>query len=497
MPIYDCTSGQSSGPRYVAGDGIVIQGEQIEVGISSTSENTTKIRDGAIYTYIQYPNATYPLIEVHTAPVQVGLTVSAVNGDSTITGTTNADGIAALSVTAWGNWSISATVGDISSERTINITGDELYAVSLSFYERSVFGVAWDKTNPSTQLTRLTPGTDPNGLVTVAVTEEPQPAIGAAAGSSPFDNFMPWLGMTEYNIIDGVVSYQKSDPGFSRTAYDTMVYIPPFYCAVREAGDMQYFYVSNEETEGLVLHPGSGRYVSRYNLGSGYQSVSGVLPLGSVTRAGFRAGISSKGANWFQYDFATYCAILWLYIIEFADWNSQGTIGAGITEATALQPNGGTDPMVYHTGRADGVDSQSAVQYRGIENLWGNVWEFVDGLISNSSTAYICTDPSAFSDTVTGAYTDAGVTLPVVYAYLRSLTTSNTFPWVLLPAATGGSATTYIPDYSYISSGSHPLFVSGVLSEGQLAGLFYFNANNAIGISHPQLGGRSAYVEQP
>ena len=62
----------------------------------------------------------------------------------------------------------------------------------------SVFGVSWDSSNPSTALTRLTKANDPNKLVTVDITTEPVPAVGTGSGSSPFDSYMPWMGMEEY-----------------------------------------------------------------------------------------------------------------------------------------------------------------------------------------------------------------------------------------------------------------------------------------------------------
>ena len=61
----------------------------------------------------------------------------------------------------------------------------------------NVFGVCWDMGNESTALTRLTPGNDPFGLVTVNITTNPSPAVGAGAGSSPFDSYSPWKDMEE------------------------------------------------------------------------------------------------------------------------------------------------------------------------------------------------------------------------------------------------------------------------------------------------------------
>ena len=72
----------------------------------------------------------------------------------------------------------------------------------------NIFGVAWDG-GESTKLTRLHPDTDPNGIVTVSITDEPVAAVGQGMGSSPFDEYYPWKGMREYNIKDNIITYSQ------------------------------------------------------------------------------------------------------------------------------------------------------------------------------------------------------------------------------------------------------------------------------------------------
>lgn len=43
--------------------------------------------------------------------------------------------------------------------------------------------------------------------------------------------------------------------------------------------------------------------------------------------------------------------------------------------------------------------------WRGIEGLWGNVWEWVDGVNWNNGTYYVCNDPSKYADDTTTNYT--------------------------------------------------------------------------------------------
>ena len=232
-------------------------------------------------------------------------------------------------------------------------------------------------------------------------------------------------------------------------------------------------------------------FLSRNSI-SGYFSKSGTAPLGSMTRATARTQSKAKGSKWSQYDFASWNAVWLLYLVEFADWNSQAKIGRGNVEGGSIQNNGGTDSMTYHTGRAAGTDGKTQVQYRHIEKPWGNIWEWIDGANFNARKSYICTNPANYADDTTANYTDAGVTLPSS-GWIKDLGMSNNFPWAFLPNTSGGSETTYIPDYVYSNTGWCVLMVGGYCSNGSNAGLLYFHASNSSSITSSGIGARLLY----
>lgn len=353
----------------------------------------------------------------------------------------------------------------------------------------NVFGVCWDTSNSSTALTRLTPETDPYGLVTKSVTTEPKPAVGTGSGSSPFDSYAPWSGMKECNLdASGTVTAWKGDSSFARTNNYTMVFVPEFYVAAKRNGTKQYFYVSDKPKTGMTKHPGSGKYVGRYHMNSNGYSATGYSPYVNMTRATARSKAKSVGSKFHLYDFATYCAIIWLYIIEFADWNCQSKIGRGYVDGRINALNSGnTDSMTYHTGRASGTDGKTAVQYRWIENLWGNVCQWVDGFNANGTTAYYCTDPSKYADDTANGYTNIG-TLPAS-GWINDLTVTDN--GLLIPKTSDGSETTYVPDRVYSSSnGWRVLDVGGYWSAGARAGLLCFYANDTSSGSDSDMSAR-------
>lgn len=437
-------------------------------GVTYTAEVTTKDYYTALAVALEKFRSTI------TVTVDSGSTVTATLGSTVLTKTST--GTAVFTIGKAGTWAIKATKGDQTAEGTVSITASgQSKTLTLSY--ANVFGVCWDTSNSSTALTRLTPETDPYGLVMKSVTTEPKPAVGTGSGSSPFDAYAPWSGMKECNLdSSGTVTAWKGDNTFSRANNYTMVFIPEFYVAAKRNGTKQYFYISNVQKNGMVKHPGSGKYIGRYHMGSQIVSKSGVSPLVNYTRSWFRHCATNSGSKTHLYDFATYCAIIWLYIIEFADWDCQSKIGQGYTNGnTTVIRSGGTDNMTYHTGRASGTDGKTAVQYRWIENLWGNVSQWVDGFNANGTEAYYCTDPSKYADDTATGYTNIG-TLPAS-GWIKDLTVTDN--GLLIPEASGGSDTTYVPDYVYSSLGQwYTLLVGGYWYDSTTAGLLCFRAND-------------------
>lgn len=437
-------------------------------------------------------------IESQQSKEYISTNVDVDSGTITISALKSTNGLAANSTVFYVH--ISA-----GSNYTSSAPGYYVRVESLT----SVFGVSWDSSQPSTALTRLTKANDPNKLVTVDITTEPVPAVGTGSGSSPFDSYMPWMGMEEYNISNtsGKVLKKKGESGFSRKNISTpvMVKIPEFYYKIEKSGSIFRYYVADGPVDGFHLHPGSECYVARYeaiagngsSLGNFLTSISSgntAISTG-VTRADFRTRARNMASGFQLRDIAAWCAYDLLYLVEYADFNSQAKIGQGIVNDTAAHKTGETDVMVYHTGRAAGTDGKTAVQYRGIENPWGNVSEFIDGINILTQVAFICTEPESYADDTNDNYKSCGFTTPDS-GFIKELGFSSVFPWALLPDISGGgSSTTYIPDFVCSSLGERVLNVGGHITSEQEAGLFFFHAGvSSLGKSD-KIGSRLQFRE--
>lgn len=346
--------------------------------------------------------------------------------------------------------------------------------------EIPIYGVTWDgSSNPA--FTRI------EDAVELA---NPISAVGSGEGSSPFDSIYPWSGMK--TIVDGD---------------NTFVSIPKFWVKVTK--DPFTVQISGKEIDGFQVSPahrdrgdGAGErdvvYIGRYESASDFTSKSGETPKVSTRMNTFRTNMSNLGKEYWQTDFAMQLTIWFLYIVEFANWNSQETIGQGIVNASEIMQTGGTDSMTYHTGRAEGEDGQTAIQYRHIENLWGNIREFRDGIIFSDENICTYNNPANFSDDYNGEGSVVrSIARPTTAGWLKEMGSDEFDPSFVFPSVISGNGTTYLCDGQVYSSGVRGLQVGGSMNDGQNAGLFFIGGGNSPTGTGANIGSRLQKLPNP
>ena len=270
----------------------------------------------------------------------------------------------------------------------------------------------------------------------------PQPAVAGGTGSSPFDNIMPWCGMKRFTHPDA----------------GEVVSIPKFYYKWETDGTkMTGLKISMTKHEGFKTSPahmdrGDGKgerdviYVGRYHSCSTNKSTTGQLPKTNITRSAARTAVHRLGSNIWQFDYATRVTIWMLYLVEFADWNSQAKIGYGCGNNKGKEKVGASDTMQYHTGtmQANRTDYGVGVQYRYIEGLWDNVYDWMDGCYNSANGMSVILNPNKFSDTKNGTVIG---TPSDGYSSIFAIS-----DWSIYPNAAEGSFTTGSCDYWYYSS---------------------------------------------
>lgn len=376
-----------------------------------------------------------------------------------------------------------------------NITGDtSCYAqfggsAPTATDATGAYGVEWDYSSDSPALTR-------KGLA--ANFTDPTPATSlAGTGSSPFDNILPWSGMKRYNVINGEVAYSEDDAEFDAEAYDTVVYIPEFYyTAYKDTTNSKWLWaISPTQLPGYEKHPGSGRYVGRYHTSgssAGVFSKSGAALLVRTSQTNFRTYSHNKGTNWYMLDLASWAAIQMLYLVEFANFNSQTTLGTGYAIFNSGDVCGGTDSAAYHTLKISGTHNQ----YRWIEDPYSNCMDWIDGFVGGTNATYAAASDTGYSGSTTGL-NNLGFALPASGTIMGFGYSANA-PWALIPNAADANDTTYatyVCDKMFSGTQLNPASVGGRYSNGMNAGFFHLSTLNSAGAADDSaIGSRLLYI---
>jgi hypothetical protein len=231
-----------------------------------------------------------------------------------------------------------------------------------------------------------------------------------------------------------------------------------------------------------------------------------------LTRNEFRLLAAVNGTGWRQLDFYLWCAAGMLYVVEYQTFFNQSVLGNGNTNGSYLSSSAAqSDSPHTVAGLRDDVGNGSttsangqgtatkpgtvAMKYRGIENLFGNCWNWADGIninVTATGNVYLANDNDRANyadDTATGH------TLVT-----SSLTTSSANIQALLPlapyflaAATGGASSQYVTDRHFGSATSNRVAsVGGDASNAAAAGVFAFDALFASTNRLRFIGGRLA-----
>jgi len=416
-------------------------------------------------------------ITLNTANKSGKFTVSR-KGDGTITATSSDTKIATIGAINQTTGEVTVnSVGDTTGTATIKVKvaesanylapADKDVPVKAQFV--TIYGVEWDWTSSGP-----TKGTRTDAA---AGFSDPNPAVNNGTGSSPFDSLMPWAGMVKETRTGGV-----------------MVKEPKYWFKWTKTGKKLKLQIADGPVDGFHVDPvnmdkGDGlgeldfSYIGRYHCASGtYKSETNKAQQVSITRSAARTSIHNLGANIWQMDFAQMWYVGMLYLVEFADWNGQKTIGYGCSAAGSKENNGKTDAMQYHTGTtAANRTTYGYTQYRNIEGWWDNVYDWMDGCYYNSNGLNVILNPSKFSDNANG--TLIGSMPSSGYPNDMAVPTQSGFEWALRPATTGGSDSTYVPDY-WNFYGSYPcLYHGGNYYQGQNHGPFFVYYGSASGTS--------------
>ena len=309
-----------------------------------------------------------------------------------------------------------------------------------------VYGVKRNTSATSTAWERVG---DSIGLEANAVLPASSTTVADIGVVNDFDNIYPWSEIRSYNYNANTRKvtawYGEANFKFDGSNGEVLTYIPGFYYKREVVDGVEYQYISKYEQEGYSYSEpfsvgrykmsggtdahhtstGGGSNTSNKN-SNGYielmktiapggtienvftgKSISGAYPSVHANLPTFRESASKLGTDFSILDYHYY-VLQMLYLIEYADYDSQAKLGKGVTENDGAIIMGGTDSLGMKSGCLVN-DGAHSVIYRGIEDIYGNTVDFLDGINIKNYQAYINYDFTTYqSDVFDGNYKALG-----------------------------------------------------------------------------------------
>ncbi len=339
----------------------------------------------------------------------------------------------------FGTYMVVATDGKRTVSKQIIIDQVKTYDISLSFGK--VYGIRRDQKSSSPEWERTD---DAVGLTAKVNTNTIQ-------NENDFDSLYPWSEMKRCILTPKSSTYEN-----------TMVYVPEFYYK-REVDNngVETIQIASKLIDGFEKHPGSGTYVGAYECGSNATSrTANEVPrgIGLTTENGWLSKIALNGAGWTAMAAQQLSAIQMLYLVEFATNDSQTALGRGIVMNIAepyksgdgddvINFNGahyGLSESTYKDAKGNTPDSsQCVVVYRGIENIFGGLDNYIYQTLISKADGYYYVRKYPARSYKNNSYEYRPYKAPTGTNYITKMGYDSTCPWFMMPTeADGGSSST-------------------------------------------------------
>ena len=168
-------------------------------------------------------------------------------------------------------------------------------------------------------------------------------------------------------------------------------------------------------------------------------------------------------------------------------------IAIGNIIVMVAQKTGQTINLQKPSGKLSGISGRTSFKWRGIEDPFGNLYEWVDGVLINDNKGYICNKPSLFASSLTADYKPLSYTNANTNGYPFEMGYDENYPEAQFPIAVGAGSSTGYADYYYQNTGLRGAFFGGDGPYGAVAGLSCWHLGASPSDADWSLGGRLMY----
>ena len=350
-------------------------------------------------------------------------------------------------------------------------------------------------------------------------------------------------GATGQVMVEVPAHYRKTSLNAAQGYMDTEISMFPFDGAILVPRYLVSAYEATVDRENNLLSSvvnSSARYRGGNNNADWdgtYRSLLG-LPATALSLGTFRQYGKNRGTGWGCYDWNMHTDIFWLFAIEYATLNSQkdfnpsldaaglhqGGLGSGVSgfsnwetynSYNPITPCGFTNSLGNNTGvktftlnaeqaQAYGSEhSESVPSYRGIENPFGHIWKWTDGILARGTgeyqEVYISRNRAKYADTINDSYVDMGHDearggyVKYILASQQSLPQEKRVYGDLIGTDLSGSSSTFFCDHRYTIHGEGTIYgavLGGLADNGADGGLACVLSHNPPAYSDAHIGSR-------
>lgn len=271
--------------------------------------------------------------------------------------------------------------------------------------------------------------------------------------------------------------------------------------------------------------------------GDKLMSVADAKPMSGLSQTGCTRPnceqiAKNKGTGWHEWNIKLASALQMLHLVEFGP-NSQILTGRGVVSCTDMSAyncasytgstvgnstgnatttyseiSGEGSSQTYTAGSKNPHTNTGfvSVSYRGIENIWGNIWPFISGMnmwgdgSMRGGQPYICKNFNYAESKNSDNYEGAGFTSIASPGYIKYFGLGKEdYDWLFIGSDTDGSENGMIGDYHWVTAnlnGYRIALLGGSWDGGSQAGLFCWFLRSGVGSRRRTIGARVMFVPQ-
>ena len=216
-----------------------------------------------------------------------------------------------------------------------------------------------------------------------------------------------------------------------------------------------------------------------YSDGTKLYSRSGIAPTTNVSQEDFKARSQANGMGYSLVKFKHHSMLAFLFYAMYGNTNSQVICGTGTSDdgKTTGQTNalGMTDTVAAENGNT------GSINFWGLENWWGDLYEWVDNVVINNRFWQVTRD-----DGTTG-----GFLAPSEDGFISKVHVGEELD--MIPSAVGASDTLGFCDYYGQYNGNALVLARSSDSSDSFGGVAYVSANSDVSDTGFASGSRLAF----